>query len=187
MKAHSKLNHKKDDKVNTLLKKYHFDKIYSKKEIEEMEFDKKRKQGAIERCLLMYEDGKIKNEINKIMYHKNEEIKAQSELSVCTWKPKINKKINKGGENQRLYYNNTKIHDRFINWKEKKQHKMGRSRSIAKDEFTYKPAINDIDVKEIFSNELCFNKAESKFIYRLNKARIDEDEKKKRIEKIRNQ
>jgi hypothetical protein len=134
----------------------------------------------------MYEYGKIKNEINKIMYHKNEEMKIQSELSACTWKPKINKQISKGGENHRIYYNNSsKIHDRIINWKHKKEQKIGRSRSIVKDDCTFKPAINNNDVKEIFNNELSFNKAESKFIYRLNKARIEEDEKKKRIEKTR--
>ena len=45
---------------------------------------------SIERCHLLYEKGKIKNEVNKLIYIKNNEIREKAEMSECTFKPRTN-------------------------------------------------------------------------------------------------
>ena len=49
-----------------------------------------QQKASIERCHLLYEKGKIKNEVNKLMFVKNNEIKEKQELSECTFKPRTN-------------------------------------------------------------------------------------------------
>ena len=50
----------------------------------------KKKNSSIERCYLLYEKGKIKNEVNKLIIQKNFELKEKQMLSKCTFKPRTN-------------------------------------------------------------------------------------------------
>lgn len=50
----------------------------------------KKKNSSIERCNLLYEKGRIKNEVNKLIIQKNFELKEKQMLSKCTFKPRTN-------------------------------------------------------------------------------------------------
>ena len=98
----------------------------------------------MERCFILYEKGKIKNEVNRIMYHKNEELKLQNELKDCTWRPKLLKVSKKLEDNIKVLIKDTKIYNRSIQWKFKNNHKISRSKSdIHRDasDYTYKPSV----------------------------------------------
>jgi hypothetical protein len=75
---------------------------------------------SIERCHLLYEKGKIKNEVNKLIFIKNNEIREKAELSECTFKPRTNsvKKIytNKDFTSRPFKEN---IYQRAVNFKKK--------------------------------------------------------------------
>jgi hypothetical protein len=82
-----------------------------------------RKQEAQERCLLLYEKGKIKNEVNKLLYEKNYDRKAQDELSRCTFKPFVlppkNKLSTQNIQETKMTKSNKRassIYNRNINW-----------------------------------------------------------------------
>ena len=81
-----------DTKIQHLLEVYE-----NNQEIEEENkiLETQKKQNANERCHLLYEKGKIKNEVNKLIFQKNSELKEQQELSLCTFKPKLNMKDRK--------------------------------------------------------------------------------------------
>ena len=49
-----------------------------------------KKNSSIDRCFLLYEKGKIKNEVNKLIIQKNYELKEKQLLSKCTFKPITN-------------------------------------------------------------------------------------------------
>lgn len=173
--------------MNVLLKKYKIDNLYSKEEIEEKEREYIKKQKAIERCHMMYERGKIKNEIIKRLIDKNEEMKLKKEISECTWKPKTNEKIKKGGENSRIYNNkNIQYIERIVNWKKNKDKKIERSRSQLNIDYTFKPELNSYNPQEVFNNEGNMSRSETKYIYRMNRARNEEEEKKSKLGSVRN-
>jgi len=125
------------------LEKYNYSHLY-KEEIEKTEKNKEKHKRSVERCVNMYEKGKIKNEINRLMFHKNEEVKEQNELSLCTWKPELNKRNNKKEENLKVLYSQTKIYNRTQSWKLLKAQKISKSKSQLNGnaECTYHPRVN---------------------------------------------
>jgi hypothetical protein len=172
--------HKKEDIAIQLVKKYE-----DHNELKERESE--RKQKAIDRCLMMYENGKLKNEINKILFSKNEELKMKKEVSECTWKPKTNEKIKNGNEKSKVYYDKSvKLIDRVVKWKKKKEQKAARSRSQAKTDCTFKPEINTSNYRDLFNNDQAFSRADTKYLYRMNKARNVEEERRSKIGSVRN-
>jgi hypothetical protein len=138
------INAAKSIKYNNLAAKYNFDHIYTKDEILEQQNEDQKKKQSIERCYLLYEKGKIKNEINRIMYHKNEELKIQKELKNCTWKPELNKRCGKLEENLKIIMKDTKIYNRGVRWKVQTNQKINRSKSeLLREavEHTFKPIV----------------------------------------------
>jgi hypothetical protein len=134
----------------------------------------------------MYENGKLKNQINKILFTKNEELKMKKEVSECTWKPKTNEKIKSRNEKSKLYFEKSnKLIDRVVNWKKKKEQKAARSRSQAKNDCTFKPEINTSKYKDLFNNEPTFGRADAKYLYRMNRARNEEEERRSKIGSVR--
>jgi len=71
--------------IKNLLSKLGFDIL----ETERVKSNVREKQ-AIERCKLLYEKGKLKNEINKLKYLKNNEIRDKNIIKDCTFKPRTN-------------------------------------------------------------------------------------------------
>lgn len=45
---------------------------------------------AKERCYLLHEKGKIKNEVSMLVFKKNSELKLMKEISECTFQPRTN-------------------------------------------------------------------------------------------------
>ncbi len=98
-----------------------------KKSREDCEMEVKRKRAAAEKCYSLYENGKIKNEVSRLLAQKNEEIKRQNELRECTFFPKTNfndrfigdKNIN----NQMLKKLDSNFYERILNWQQKKEKK----------------------------------------------------------------
>jgi len=78
--------------------------------------DSQKKKSANERCYLLYNKGKIKNEVNRLMFKKNSELKEKQELSQCTFKPKLNviKKVDYQNQIGRLEDDTYK---RNVTWK----------------------------------------------------------------------
>jgi hypothetical protein len=177
----------KERKMNDLVNKYNIDKFYTPEELEEKHQEELKQQKAIERCYMLYEKGKIKNEVNRIMYHKNEELKAQEDLKSCTWVPKTNKLNKKLEENLKIITKDTKIYNRAMKWKFKKNQKVGRSKSeLAREalDYTYKPAVNvNPDLENVFQNNknIFTDSANRNFVNRYEKARFEEKEKINRI------
>lgn len=80
----------------------------------------KKGVNAQKRCYLLYEKGKIKNEVSKLINQKNNELREQKELSECTFKPKVNKLNRKNSMGE---FEQKGIYDRAINWKKRKNEK----------------------------------------------------------------
>ncbi len=114
------------------------EEIQNKKELEV------KKKKSMERCYILYEKGKIKNEVNRIMYHKNEEMKVQNELKDCTWKPKFFKISKQLEDNVKVIIKDTKIYNRTIQWKFKNNHKISRSKSDMRrdsSDYSFRPIV----------------------------------------------
>lgn len=72
-----------------------------------------RIKSSFERCHFLYEKGRIKNEVNKIISKKNHEMQVKSELNECTFKPKLNPRILKGSlPNQKVNQLHSTIYKR---------------------------------------------------------------------------
>lgn len=76
-----------------------------------------------ERLEVLYEQGKMKNEVNRLLAIKNEEIKEQNELSQCTFYPATNreKKFNIGDTKKNHLDGN--FYERLANWQNKIEQK----------------------------------------------------------------
>lgn len=125
-------------------KKYDLENITTPEEEENLKKRKKKKEEAIDHCMMLYERAKIKNEVNKINFYKNMEYKESNELEECTFQPQINERKNKQEENLKLFYKNTQIYNRSIQWKENTQNKIEKNRrEIMRDsEESYQPKVN---------------------------------------------
>ncbi len=144
----------KHNEMDDYYKKYEIDNFISPEEEEYLRKEKKKKDEALERCMMLYERAKIKNEVNKIKFFKNMEIKENIELEGCSFHPLINERKNKQEENLKLVYKNTKIYDRSVQWKENKLHKIEKNRREINrytDE-TFQPRVYNFKIlKEDFS------------------------------------
>jgi len=80
--------------------------------------DFEKQKNAVEKCCLLYEKAKIKNEIDGIMFLKNLELKQKQEIDGCTFKPQVNKTY-KNIANQKYFnkFDNSNAHNRNIYWK----------------------------------------------------------------------
>lgn len=97
-----------------------------RKSLEEIEEDQKKKKNAAEKCLSLYENGKIKNEVNRLLAEKNQKIKEDMELKECTFFPKtnMNEKIgDKNVNNQVMKKLESNFFDRISSWQQKKEKK----------------------------------------------------------------
>lgn len=140
--THSNLKKEKDVPIS---QKHLLDRVVSKEQLNAEFKERNKKKKAAERCYLLYEKGKIKNEVNRIMFLKNEELKVQNEMKDCTWKPQLNK-INKQLEHK-LLSNGMKIYNRSIKWLAQNSQKISRSKSaMTREGFdqTYQPQVNDL-------------------------------------------
>jgi len=170
-----------------LVDKYNFEHLWTPEELEERHNEEHKKKKAIERCFILYERGKIKNEVNRIMYHKNEELKIQSELKKCTWKPHLNKLSKKLEENLKVLTKDTKIYNRAMTWKFKNNQKISRSKSVVQSElleYTYRPMVNsNPNLNNVFDQNKTILKDYSNrsFVFRYEKARDDEVTKQKKV------
>jgi len=81
----------------------------------------KKKNSSIDRCNLLYEKGKIKNEVNKLIIQKNYELKEKQLLSKCTFKPRVNS-IKSITTNLKDTKRNS-VYERNQYWKKNKQEK----------------------------------------------------------------
>jgi len=66
---------------------------------------------------LLYEKGKIKNEVNRLMAHKTEEMRMKEELSKCTFYPQTNKNTTFGDKNKNSVEGN--FYERLASWQNK--------------------------------------------------------------------
>jgi hypothetical protein len=125
--------------------------------------------------------------VNRIMYHKNEELKIQSELKSCTWKPHLNKVSKKLEENLKVLTKDTKIYNRAMTWKFKNNQKISRSKSVIQSElleYTYRPMVNfNPNLNNVFDQNKTILKDYSNrsFVFRYEKARDDEVSKQKKV------
>ena len=114
--------------MNDLYNKYEIEEFISPEQEEKNRLKKQKEAEAMERCMMLYERAKIKNEVNKINFFKNLEIKDNMELDGCTFTPQINERKNKQEENLKLVYKNTNIYNRSLQWKENKHNKIEKNR-----------------------------------------------------------
>ena len=74
---------------------------------------------SIERCFYLFEKGKIKNEVNKLIIQKNNELKEMQLLSKCTFKPATNTvKLIKNSQKDSTRTGN--LYDRNEYWRKNK-------------------------------------------------------------------
>jgi hypothetical protein len=73
-----------------------------------------------ERCLLLYEKGKIKNEYMRLAHNNPNKLKEEKELKECTFKPKIYSGLNRRNSAGNL---EGSFYDRTLNWKKMNQEK----------------------------------------------------------------
>ena len=99
----------------------------SKKSLEEIEENQKKKKSAAEKCFSLYENGKIKNEVNRLLAEKNSKIKQEMEMKDCTFFPKTNFNEGFNGDknvnNQMMKKLESNFYDRITNWQQKKEKK----------------------------------------------------------------
>jgi len=91
-------------------------KIYLKKETQN---DKSTRTRSQEKCHLLYEKGKIKNEFTRLAHQNTDKARDQAELKECTFRPRINRKTN----NKHSLSIEGSFYDRSINWKKINQEK----------------------------------------------------------------
>jgi hypothetical protein len=78
-------NNVKEERLHNLMKKYNL--AEAEENLAKNGADGKVK---IERYNMLYEKGKIKNDVIKMLHEKSNVIKVQNEMSQCTFKPKLN-------------------------------------------------------------------------------------------------
>lgn len=110
----------KDQKMSYLIGKYVDDADDEPISYNHNDKENSKKNLAAERCLLLYEKGKIKSEVNRLMYQKNEELRLQQELNSCTFKPKLNTTVKKKDSSK---FNNSDMYNKNIHWKKMQDQK----------------------------------------------------------------
>ena len=177
-----------NNNLNPTTEKYLFN-IYNRhpsfiEEMKEKEMKKIKSKNALIRCLGLYAYGL---ELQKTMKMNKENCdikKMNDDISLCTFKPKINKKVsyldenkvNYGGENNHLYqYSRNK---KFKKIKNRSVNDIHSNKFDDYEKYTFKPQLNDPTVVEkMFRNKRKQNKTISdekenaEFILRYTKAR----------------
>jgi len=77
----------------------------------------KAKRETSERLNLLYEEGKIKNEVNRLLAEKIEHLKEKRELSKCTFFPETNRKTHLAYRFNNQVEGN--FYERLENWQNK--------------------------------------------------------------------
>ena len=151
-----------NNKMNPSTEKYLMN-IYNKhpsfvEEMKEQEIKKIKSKNALIRCLGLYAYGLELQKTKKMNKENNDMKKRKDDLSLCTFKPKINKriayldenKIEYGGENNRLYQNNPK---KMIKNKNRSVDNIHSKDNGELEKCTFKPKLNDPNVVDkIFRN-----------------------------------
>ena len=70
-----------------------------------------------ERCLNLYEKGKMKNELYRINLQKENHVKEEKVLAECTFKPVTNCALNKNKSENKQKSNGKEFYDRTVGWK----------------------------------------------------------------------
>ena len=186
-KNRSANNSQSDFNNNNKSTEKYLENIYNKhpsfvEEMKEQELKKIKSKNAILRCKRLYEYGLELEKEKKMNKKKNDYKKIKDDISLCTFKPKINKKVSYLDENKiyedqynRLYQNNKKIQKQ----KNKSVDYLHTNKNNDNFEnFDFKPQINDPNVVEkIFRNRkgraktISDEKENAEFILRYTKAR----------------
>jgi hypothetical protein len=122
--------------------KYHFDVLIENEE----KLEKQNKSRSMERTNFLYEKGKIKNKLNKLLHEKSQKTKIQNEIQECTWKPKLNKLNPNMEQKLKILINDTKIYNR--NYKFKNRSKNFENNT--KDKYIYEHTFNPTVILLIF-------------------------------------
>ena len=186
-KNRSANNSQSDFNNNNKSTEKYLENIYNKhpsfvEEMKEQELKKIKSKNAILRCKRLYEYGLELEKEKKMNKKKNDYKKIKDDISLCTFKPKINKKVSYLDENKiyedqynRLYQNNKKIQKQ----KNKSVDYLHTNKNNDNFEnFDFRPQINDPNVVEkIFRNRkgrgktISDEKENAEFILRYTKAR----------------
>jgi hypothetical protein len=179
-------NHYNNNKLSPLTEKF-LSHLYIKypsfiEEKREKEDKKIKSKNALMRCLGLYAYGLELQKSMKLSKENNEKLKEKEDISKCTFKPKLNKKISylddninfRGNNNKRLYQNNLK---KYVNKSVDNYHNKKSQKNIESEEYTFKPEIftNPKLLKRMFRNSNKNNKSiyeeNAEFILRYTKAR----------------
>lgn len=148
-------NNVREQKFQKLLNKYDYEE---EEEVVPVKKEKEEKK-VTERFEILYEKGKIKNELIKMMHEKNNEIKAQQELSECTFKPRLNipkKSKNGSAVKKSVKEQRGSIYTRNVYWNQQKTEKYIKKYLIFRitkeknflnrqnDDYTFKPQVKTI-------------------------------------------
>ena len=136
----------------------------------------------------LYEKGRMKHELNKILFIKKLENKHKEELNECTFRPKLNrnnslpKEFQLKLENSQIYeFNlNEDIYDRQVKWKSRSLIKTTRFKNKRNEDiWTFKPILIENQLDSIFEDKgLNSNILIKKHVERQNSARVKNKEKK---------
>jgi hypothetical protein len=107
----------------------------SRKSLQEIEEEQIKKKNAADKCLSLYENGKIKNEVNRLLAEKNQKIKEDMELKECTFFPKTNFNErfmgDKNVNNQVMKKLESNFFDRISSWQQKKEKKYNLNKILS--------------------------------------------------------
>jgi hypothetical protein len=76
-----------------------------------------------DRCHALYEKGKMKNELNKIIFQKNIEAKEEKLVAQCTFKPRTNSAASKPAQKVNPKEIGSQMYERLTGWKKQQQEK----------------------------------------------------------------
>jgi len=137
-------------------------------------------QTSMERCHLLYEKGKIRNEVNKLIYLKNNEVKKKEEMTECTFAPRTNS-MGKIIPNKKVnFYHKT------IQWKKKNDEQKDKEKIFGRkdtDDCTFHPKVNTNNMSNLFDmkNNILNDFSTRNHMLRLENMRKLEKEKKSRL------
>lgn len=95
-----------------------------------------------ERLDILYEKGRLKNELNKLLLNKKLEKEREDELIGCTFKPFLYKKSSKSIRTNEKSPEGD-FYERLSNWQNKLDMKNRRNYELSeKKDFSYKPNVN---------------------------------------------
>lgn len=100
-----------ETKENNLTTKEGFNKINNTNKYNN---DKKDKRQRLE---VLYEKGKVKNEVNRLLALKTEEMRVQEEMSKCTFQPRTNRRSSVSDKNKNFVEGN--FYERLASWQNK--------------------------------------------------------------------